>query len=360
MNKDVERIKEILVSKKGVMRDFVLNFFASFISVGVVQILLLPWLSRVMNANQYGVMLTTIGVANTITGTIGGSLNNTRLIIASDYTEKKERTDFLPLILIGSAAGVIAILIYTYYHYDEKWFFYCGIGGFVFFACFRDYGNVYYRLVLNYKKILILSIVIASSNVLGIGALYFIGNYNYWHIPFFLGEAAGLYYIIKTTEITKETLRISNRISKVLKIEISLLITTLIVNLLKYLDRLLLLPVLGGAAVSTYTVASYVGKSFGIVMTPLAGVMLSYYSQSNYEMNRNKYWRINAMMIGLAAPFFLMCTLLAKPITEFFFPTLSESAMPILFLSNAAAIVNTVANMTQPAVLKYADRKSVV
>ena len=66
-----------------------------------------------------------------------------------------------------------------------------------------------------------------------------------------------------------------------------------------YLDRLLLLPILGGSAVSVYTVASFAGKSLGVLMTPMAGVLLSYYAQKDYVMTRKTFWKINGSVLAI-------------------------------------------------------------
>ena len=74
---------------------------------------------------------------------------------------------------------------------------------------------------------------------------------------------------------------------------IILIFTGLSTTLSTYLDRLIIYPLLGGDAVTVYTVASFFGKSLGIVMTPIAGVLLGYYAQRNFIMTKKKFWSIN-------------------------------------------------------------------
>ena len=120
---------------------------------------------------------------------------------------------------------------------------------------------------------------------------------------------------------------------------------------------MLLLPVLGGEAVSTYTVAAFFGKSLGVLVTPLAGVLLSYYAQKDFEMTGRRYWKINLSMIAFSAVFFLFCAAVGPFGTGLFYPTLIDAARPYILLANLASVINVTSNMVQPAVLKFAPTR---
>ena len=119
-----------------------------------------------------------------------------------------------------------------------------------------------------------------------------------------------------------------------------LFVTTFIANLIQYLDRLLLLPILGGEAVSVYTVASFFGKSLGVLVTPLASVLLSYYAQKDFGMTTRRYWKINLSMIAFSTAFFLFCVAVGPFGTGIFYPTLIDAARPYILLANLAAVIN--------------------
>lgn len=343
------------MKKSDVLHDFILNFIASFVTVGVTQLLLYPWLSQVMGAEEYGIVLTIMGVANTITATIGGSLNNVRLIKEADYEDNEIRGDFLPLICIGSIVGMLVMSVYLIMQKQDESIIIIGMSVFIFLASVRNYGSVYFRLILNYKKIMVTSLLIAGGNLVGLVVLLFNGNSQWWFLVFLIGEITGVVYLLRNSKLTKESFQFTWHIKSIMRVEIVLLISTLIGNLLIYLDRILLLPILGGEAVSLYTVASFLGKSFGVILNPLSGVLLSYYAQKSYVMNQKKFWGINLMIFMIAIPFFFLCVVISEPITGIFYPTLIKDASTYLVAANAAAIINTLASMTQPAVLKYAD-----
>lgn len=350
----IAKVLEKIRSKKNVLSDFLLNFVASFATTGVMQLLLYPWLSKVFNANEYGVILTVMGIMNTITGTIGGSLNNTRLLVESEYEKKEKRGDFLPLLMLGNLSGVLITIAYLQHQRNMNSAVMAGLVFFVVMASLRNYGSVYFRISLEYKKNLVCSLLIAGGNLAGFFLLYVTTIKSLWVLSFLIGEVIGVIYVCYSSDMIRERFIITHKIKAILKIEIAILLTTLISNMLTYLDRLILLPVLGGEAVSTYTVAAFLGKSFGVVMTPLAGVLLSYYAQKQYVMNIKKFWKINFLMIGISIPFMGVCFVASDFVTGLFYPTLIDGARDYLLLANTSAIINVTAAMTQPAILKFA------
>lgn len=345
---------EKLKSKKGFFGDLVLNLLASLVTTGIAQLLLYPLLARMVSDEEYGVILTVMGVANTVAAAVGNSLNNVRLMLRNEYDARHEKGDFLPLLTLLTALGLLVMGAYLLLAQHIA----VGAGllllAFCLFSAFRTYGVVIYRLLLDYKGNLICSAVVGLGNAVGILLVWLFGLRGLWPLAFLLGEAAGMVLLLRRTAIFREPFRKTPLFPVTARKETVLLLTTLTASLLTYLDRLLLLPLLGGTAVSVFTVASFFGKSLGILMTPMASVLLSYYAQRGFEMTRGRFWATNGLVLLLSAGFFLVCALLGDWGTGLIYPTLIEQARPYLLLANLAAILNVAGNMTQPAVLKFA------
>ena len=96
------------IQKKRIAGDFALSLAASFISTGVLQILLYPFLAKYLSAEEYGIALTIMGVGNTISSAFGGSLNNARLLQNTTYENRKLQGDFPVLFAVFSIASAIA------------------------------------------------------------------------------------------------------------------------------------------------------------------------------------------------------------------------------------------------------------
>lgn len=345
---------EKLKGSKGFARDFLLNLCASLLTTGVAQLLIYPLLARLYTDDEYGMILTVMGVANTIVATVGNSLNNVRLMVRADYENQDLRGDFLPLLTVLSTFGFMVMGGYLVLMYGLKTVTVLLLLCFAVLGSFRMYGVVTYRLRLEYRKNLICSLVMAVGNCAGLAFVYVTGLNDLWPLAFAMGEAAGVGLLYLKSDIFKEPFGKTVLFPVTLKKETVLLLTTLTASLLTYLDRLLLLPLLGGSAVSDYTVASFFGKSLGIVMTPMAGVLLSYYAQRGFRMTVKRFWVTNGTILLLAGAFFLVCTVFSDWGTGLIYPTLISQARPYLLIANAAAILIAVGNMTQPSVLKFA------
>lgn len=345
------------IQKKRIAGDFVLSLAASFISTGVLQILLYPFLAKYLSAEEYGIALTIMGVGNTISSAFGGSLNNARLLQNTTYEDRKLQGDFPVLFAIFSIASAIAFGGYLTLTGAMSSLTVILLLGFALFATIRGYASVAFRVMINYSKNLVLNVIVGAAEILGILVLYLSKEHALWPVPFLLGELCGVIYLLLSCNIFREKFCFTPLVSDTCKKTFVLFVTTLIANLILYLDRLLLLPVLGGEAVSTYTVASFFGKSLGVLVTPLAGVLLSYYAQKDFEMTARRYWKINLSMIAFSAVFFLFCAVAGQFGTGVFYPTLIDAARPYILLANLASVINVTSNMVQPAVLKFAPTR---
>lgn len=338
-----------------VARDFILNIIASVMLTAVTQLLVFPLLSRTFDADFYGVILTVMGIGNVLVTSIGNSVNNARLLMETDYLEKKYAGDFMPIITFGSIASSGIFLVYLLFSGNvNSWITALLLIVYVLLGNMRGYGVVAYRLTLNFRDNLICSFFISLGQAIGLLILVATHMETIWPIVFVIGELAAIPVLLVNTSIFMEPFHITPLVSKTIGKITILIFTALIANILIYLDRIMLLPILGGEAVSIYTTASFMGKCLGILLTPMAGVLLGYFAQSSFKMTKFKYRSINILVLIGAAAFFVICLLIAKPITGFLFPTLIERAIPYLVIANLTAIIGAVGNMTQPAVLKYA------
>ena len=338
---------------KKLTKDFALNLLASFFVTGILQLFVYPLLAHIMSSERYGILLTMVGLANTFAATIGSSLNNTRLLLNEEYDEKKYNGDFLP-ILAGSSAIGLVILFFALKRYEDNSFTYILLLIYMVLNAVRTYGSVAYRIRMNYINNLICNVIVGMGYLVGTLFLFIWKELCFiWPVCFLNGEVAAIIYLLFSCNILKEKYNITPLFKKTLKKDSVLMTTTLTANLLIYLDRILLLPILGGSAVTTYTVASIFGKSIGILMAPLAGVLLSYFAQKDFEMDRKKFWMFNFINIGFTILFMLIGHLIGYWFTGIFYPTEIDSARAFLDVANSAAIVLTLGNMTQPTVLKY-------
>ena len=160
-----------------------------------------------------------------------------------------------------------------------------------------------------------------------------------------------------TAKFYKETLKTTALLRSTASAYLQLAFVNLISNLLMYADRIIIYPILGPDSVSYYSTAAFFGKSAGIVMTPIAGVLLSYFSQKNFKASRKLFMLVNGLSLGCLVVFQLGCWLAAPWATKLLYPTLYDQSLPYIFWANLGAVINIAGNMAQPMLLKSCSTK---
>lgn len=336
---------------KSVSKDFIYNILASFALTGVLQIAVYPFLAYRFDAQEYGTLLTIMGIANTIAMALGNTLNNVRLIMNTKYDEKKLQGDFNFLLIIAIVLALVIAEIVAGVFVRLSPENLIGIGLYIIFLILRSYYCVQFRIVLNFKNMLFAFLISAMGYLFGLLLTY---KTAIWTVPFVMGELFFCIYVVLYTDLYKEKYILTELFPETIKKYLILIVSGLVGNLLTYLDRLLIYPLLGGDAVTTYTVASMFGKSLGLVMTPIAGVLLGYYAQKDFVMNRRLFWGINGITFGISFLFILFAIPVSPFVLQILYPTVYEMALPYVFLANLAATINIMCSLTQSAILKFA------
>ena len=342
---------DLIKSKSNILMDFFYNTVGSLISVVVVQILIYPLLAKLLNSIEFGLLLTVMGIVNTIASALGNTLNNTRLIQNTKYNESNIKGDFNLILVFANIVGYSITLFIGFQFLEYDFATILLLSFLVVLIITKSYFIVAYRIVLNYRLNLLSNIVAAAGYLIGI---YFVYKSTFWPLVFIVAEIFNIAFVLFTADLHKEPYKITPLLRETTGKYLLLIITSLLGNLLVYLDRLIIYPVLGGESVSIYTTASMFGKSLGLVMTPIAGVLLSYFAQKNFVMNRKKYWLINLLVLISSLVFFVFSYFVAPWFTGLLYPTLISQAREYILFANLAAIISVAANMIQPAVLRYA------
>lgn len=334
-----------------IIKDFSYNIAASILLTAVMQLVLYPFLAWHFTGMEYGKMLTMMGITNTFTATFGGALNNVRLILNAEYDGGNVTGDYnLLSVIMGGAASSIIFLAASF-SFHESLFNCVSLAVITFLGIVVGYLTVYFRLILDFKRVLWFSIVGATGYLVGILILLYC---SFWTIPFLTAQIIQAIYVFHYGKLQEEAFGVSERLPEILGKLIILVLTALSGNIMAYLDRFIIFPLLGGDAVSNYSVASYFGKALGIMMTPIAGVLLGYYSQKGYQINGRSFWAINAAAMFIGVLFIAFSVPTAPIFTRFFYPTVYSGARNLILVANVAATIGVVCSMTQVAILKFA------
>lgn len=339
--------------KKKITKDFILNFLSSIVVTSVLQLIVYPILALKYNSNIYGSILTSMGIINTL-GSLGNTLNNTRLIMQSEYNDRKIVGDFNILLLFSNIIISIIAIIINSIIFKYKIYINVFLAVYSVLLSTVSYLETYYRIILDFKKILCLNISVAVGYLIGTVIVYFIGI---WPIAFVFGQFFGLLFLLKHSDMYKEPYKRTALFNSALKKYIILVLSTLSTSVMVYLDRMIIYPLLGGEAVSNYTIASLFGKILGIIISPMAGVLLGYYTNKKFQLTRKRFWKINFESIMLAIIFIFLANIFAPFAIQILYPGYLDKALKYVAYTNVSAAIGTLASIAQPAALAYAPTK---
>ena len=150
------------------MYDIVLNLVSTAVPLIILQIIVLPFLSRKLSADDYGYLLTVVSMITITANSLGNALNNVRLLNQSFYEKEGKYGDFNIIILIEILISFVCVCagIYLLNRKINCIDFFL-IVLWTIFTVIREYYSVSYRLKLDYYG------VIKNNLVLSVG--YFLG-----------------------------------------------------------------------------------------------------------------------------------------------------------------------------------------
>lgn len=337
---------------KTISKDFALNILSAVMLTGTLQLFVYPWLAIKNTIADYGEILTIMGLANTLMAASGNGLNNLRLIQHSKYEKYRLIGDYnilLSFVLIFNTIVIFFLINYTNLNPVNKLSFLI----LVLLGIIRIYYSVTFRLNINYKKNFVLNTLLAMGYLIVINTNNFVINLQpNWLILFILPEIIAIIYIIRNSDLYKEqfvkTILFRDTGQKLM----GLFYLTLIGNIMIYMDRNVLYPILGGTVVAVFFAATVIGKAGGIVMQPIAGVLLTYFAQPGYHMSLKRYWLINLIVSFFCVLAYLVICFAGDDILRYLYPTLYDLARPYLYIANIIPLLGIIAALAQPAVLK--------
>lgn len=333
-------------------KDFVLNFIAVALPIGVLQLIILPMVNAVIGNDSYGLVVSLIAVLNAAPVAMGNSLCNARQLLEGSYLKRKVAGDFnLLLVLICTAGFIVSFSCASmcgYGWFDAGLLGICGIVMAVY-----NYQIVAYRLDLNYGGMLVANALVAAV-MLGGMALFFVAGC--WQLIFIAGYAAGSVYVACRTNVMRGGIGRSSLWSKTCKVEGALLFSLVLAGLVNYGDRLILLPLQGSVAVSIYYIASLVGKLLVMVISPMSTVILSYVVRTDAVDKKSTFKLLGiSSVIGLA--FWGLTLVLAPPILGILYPNEVSQALVYVPLVTVISVIQAQCSLLNPTIMRFYSAK---
>lgn len=342
-------IKEIINLKyKKVYIDVLLNFFAVAVSLGVLEIIIYPALARKLTVEEYGEMQTIISIIYLFGATMGQTLSTTRLVKQVKYSQQGIKGDYNLLILLSIPIAIMITVLICVFYFDLGITSIIRVIFIVTLICAEGYYEVGFRLELNYKRVLYCRAISCVGYIVGFFCFLI---WNRWEIIFIISYLFQLLYCLRKTDLLKEQYNKTVLFKETTTSYVALNIASVLSKSLTYFDKLMLYPMLGGAAVSVYFSANLMGKLVLKTLEPVNNVFLSYLSKK--DKISKSLWKI-ALITGflVCCVAYIICLIVSKPILMLFYPQWAESAMNLIPLTTATLCISALSGILYPFSLK--------
>lgn len=347
-------IKGEIFLKKKVIFDVILNMAATFIPMFALQFIILPQVALKISADSYGQLLAIMAFIYMSSSSFGSVLNNSRLIHYKRYEELKLQGDFNIILLIFQILNVIIMILgLLYYGKLLNVLTHMSLVLISSILLFNTYASVEFRINLNFKYILMNSIMLFIGYLIGFVMFLFTG---YWSLIYLCGFGFNILYIIKKTNILHEKFSKTPLFRITLKEIMLLLGSGILVSLGAYADKLIIFPLLGGTAVSIYYASTILGKTIALAIGPITGVLLSYLAHmKKFSSNNFKLLLLISSIVGLIG--YWSVILVSKPLLSLVYPQYVEDAIQYIPITTLSIILTIISSVINPVLLKFSSAK---
>lgn len=312
----------------------------------IAQFLVYPFWNQVLGKEAYGNIVYLLAIMNTMAISVGSGINYARMKQSAE--EMTHNWAYNRLMFLGTLSALCLLTVLQcvgLLHLDlQNFVLFCFL---TVLTTWRFYGDVEYRLRINYKGYFCYYLLIGLGYIFGIFLFYLS---HLWPLALIPGEIAGLVLVaVKGTVFRRDSKRVAFTLT--LKVAALFVGSNVLSNLIFNGDRIVLRLFAGGTAVSIYYIATLFGKTMTLVTTPLNGVLVGYLSKYDGQLTHkmmNRVFGITmiATMVATAA-----CLAASWVVLPHLYPNEYGMTAPYLLIGTAAQVFYFVGNVLIASVL---------
>lgn len=318
---------------------------------GVLQVLVYPLLNRFMGSDQLGELLYLMGLVAILCPSVGQALNTSRLVVRRDYQVKNGDYNIL-LLLFGGVGTAVTLMVGKNSMTSVSVIFWTVL--LLMTTIFRYYGDVEYRLNLNYRNYFNYYAVLTGGYVAGFGLYLLTKN---WFLVFVTGEVAALIYLAATGTVFHGFFKRSSWFGTAFQRGGFLVVSYLITNLTLNIDRLVLEHLIGHLAVTQYYVTSLIGKTLVLLVAPVNTIIISYLTRNQERMGRKQFLQFTGIGVGVSLVFFTGSQIGTPLFVWLFYGDLYESVKGMMTVVNLSQILGVLSAYLFIVVLTFTEEK---
>ncbi|MDT0716205.1 capsular biosynthesis protein [Staphylococcus chromogenes] len=341
------------MGKKNFINDSVKTLISTLLVAFALQLIAFPTISHILGSAKFGQILSIYAIITIGSVIIGNTLNNIRMINVNDYHSDKLHFIFFNIITVSVFIECIILLALFIGYFELEFNIIVSLIIVNILMVIRIYMNVYFRMKLQYTKILVAAIFQFIGLILGIAIFTKI---HYWPIIFLMSEITIVAYTLcslRYLRFSDSQTKIKTKNKKVISDYVNLLAVNGLNNLNTYLDRIILLPLSGGKAVALSFLATFIGKIFSTFMYPINNVILSYISVKPINNKRKLYFIVNFYGLVLSSLIIIVSYPTTIFIIEFFYHQNSNEVKPYILIANIGVFLGGISTMIQALNTRY-------
>lgn len=327
---------------------------------GVIQLLLYPSINRRFGDAVFGDILSMLAVVSVLATAIGTGANYARMVAKTK--ERGGNGDFnifllasvVPTALISVAASIL-ILGQKSIVFNVLFIL------LTFMSILRYYGDVEYRLNVNFVLFFVYYLLISLGYVAGSFLIKYdvFGEDSTWVIAILLGELLAVAFVTLTGSVFKgrDVLRASPFFRENMKTVAFLLGSNFINALVLQADKLLLKAFVSSEAVTIFYVATLIGKVIAMLTTPLNGIIIGYLARYKGKFTAKFFTVTVAAALFVCLVFTAGGVLVSHFFVKYMYPQIYAETTPYFPLANGGQVLYFVSGSLMVVVLRFAHER---
>ena len=341
------------------IRDFSVYTFAFGLYIFSQQVLIMPIISRNTNEKIFSEIILFITFFNIFCIVIGDELSNTRIARNKVYDKKYADGDFFYLLFFLTICLIFLVIIANIF-INISWlkiFIFCLI---ISLGVSRYFLMSFYKIDQKFKSILKANIFYLFGSICG---LFLFFNYQLLYAPFLVAEILSILFIcldlfyLNKHSITFERTREFENTKKMFS---NLSITAIIINLISYMDRVMILPILGASSMAIYFSASSTSKILALIANPLSSFLLSKMGTNDNLDKKNILRFAIKYFLPMIIVFFSASLILCFIAINFLYPQYYFPAINLIYPISLAVSLSLVNILFKPFLILTVKSKLVL
>lgn len=335
--------------------DLVFSIAGLMLMNGMLQVLINPMLNKWMGEDAFGNYQSIFAVVSIMGTTFGVAANYSRMVRARDKKDTNGDYNFFLTVISVLCIAVAAGTLIVYQSFNVVHFLLLTV--LMVATVFRYYGDVNYRLKLNYKGFFVYYAIITAGYCLGLLVYKFVSPL--WMLTFIAGEVAAIIFVLFNGNIFKgkDLMKRSPEFSGTMKSVGVLSATNLLSAIAQQSDKIVLGLAMGGEAVTTFYVATLLGKVISLLTTPLNGVLIGYLTKYEGKFTKKMFAVFVVALLGIGIVALGGCYIASEIFVKLFYPDVFGEAEQYFLVANAGQIFYFISNCLMTVILRVANEK---